>query len=131
LSALTCTAGMMVVAACVALGWTANTKRGAPEGVVPLLQPAARIDDRPAHQSCFGISDVLRDFSGAPERPAQADRPDHLVHPNHRYDEGLERDPPLGERTPGHLRQPERAPRLRHQAEPTLARQRGSHARVA
>src|SRR2546429_8501602 len=63
LSALTCTAGMMAVAACVALGWTVNTKRGAPEGVVPLLQAAARIDDRHAHQRCFGISSALRDFS--------------------------------------------------------------------
>src|SRR5437879_4452874 len=93
------------------------------------LQATAQSDNSPARRP-FGIRDVLRGFPGAPERPAEADRPDHLVHPNHRYHEGLERDPPLGKGAPRHLRQPERAPGLRHQAEPTLAREHGGHARM-
>src|SRR5438270_7237684 len=103
---------------------------GASLGCVLLeLQAAAKSDDSPATRP-LGISDVLRDSPGAPERPPEADRPDQLVHPNDRYHEGLERDPPLGKGAPGHLRQPERAPRLGHQTEPALAGERGRHARM-
>src|SRR5882762_7967457 len=78
----------------------------------PELQAVASSDDRPTIHRRLGIASFLRDFSGAHQRHAEADGPRHLVNTNHRHDQGLKRDPPLRERPPGELCEPQRHPGL-------------------
>src|SRR5688572_28625583 len=81
-----------------------------------LLQPTASSDDNPASHRLLRIRCSLRDFPGQEQGAAEADRPRHLVDPNDRDDQGLERDPPFGEGPPRELREPQHDPRLRYKA---------------
>src|SRR6266513_1681473 len=93
------------------------------------LQAAASSHGRPTIHRRFGIGYLL-DFSGTHERRAEADGARHFVNSNHRHDQGLKGDPPLGERPPGELREPQRHPRLRYEPEPALPRQGRRHPRI-
>src|SRR5690242_2885710 len=95
--------------ACSAMRPPLAAVQGARGGCVAfeLLQAAASSDDSPTSQipRSLDIGSAPREFAGARERQSEADRSHDLVHTNHRYDQGLEGDPPFGKGAAGNLRQ--------------------------
>ena len=60
----------------------------------------------------------LEHFPSPQQRLAEADWSGHLVDTNDRYEQGLERDPPLGKRPPGELSERHGGATLRYKAKP-------------
>src|SRR5256712_7526924 len=92
-------------------------------GPVDSLHPTARSEHTPIRLSTFSDTLFLLCFAGEAQDPPEADRAYQLVDPNHRHDQGLERDPPLRERPPRHAGEPQRYPSLRDKSQPPLPRQ--------
>src|SRR2546422_1099293 len=92
-------------------------------GPVDSLHPTARSEHSPIRLVTFPTIFTLPHFAGEAHDPPEADRAYQLVDPNHRHDQGLERDPPLRERPPRHAGEPQRYASLRDKSQPPLPRQ--------
>src|SRR2546429_1576708 len=82
--------------------------QGGSGGLIPPLPlPPTRSHDSPVTQSrCAAMRSLrvsLQHFPSPKQRLAEADWSGHFVDTNDRYEQGLERDPPFGKRTPGEL----------------------------
>src|SRR5213593_1741344 len=97
-------------------------------GAVLSLHAAASSSDAvPTHLSAARNMVSFRRWLRPHQRQPRADRAHDLVHSNHRDNQGLERDPPLGERPVGGGGQAQRDASLRDKYQPPIAGYGGRH----
>src|SRR5205814_7342061 len=110
--------------------------QGGSGGLIPSLPlHPTRSHDSPVTQSrCAAMRSLrvsLQHFPSPKQRLAEADWSGHFVDTNDRYEQGLERDPPFGKRTPGELGERHRRAPLRYKAKPRRAGKDRRHGRMA